>query len=282
MSTNPNPERLKQIIEGALLAAGRPLGIDQILALFLDEEQPSRDEIRAAVESLQADCASRGVELVEVASGYRFQVKSDLARWIANLYEERPSRYSRATLETLALIAYRQPITRSEIEDVRGVAVSSNIVKSLLERDWVRVIGYRDVPGKPALYGTTKGFLDYFGLKSLSDLPPLAEIRSIEAIERELAFGLFDEKPSEEAANEASDESDDAELAESEAIATAAVAMASDELDDTALMEEADSLAESADDEEIAENATLAEDVDDTELMEEADSLAEAAEASRT
>lgn len=251
MSTNPNPDRLKQIIEGALLAAGRPLGIDQILALFLDEEQPSRDEIRSAIESLQADCATRGVELVEVSSGYRFQVKSDLARWVANLWEERPARYSRAVLETLALIAYRQPITRGEIEDVRGVAVSSNIVKSLLEREWVRVIGYRDVPGKPALYGTTRQFLDYFNLKSLSDLPPLAEIRNIESIERELDFGLFDtnapdKKPDAEIdgdidADEVAEAQDEAE----EMIPTAAVAMAADD-DHSELLEEVDSLAESA------------------------------------
>ena len=251
MSTNPNPERLKQIIEGALLAAGRPLGIDQILSLFLDEEQPSRDEIRAAIESLQVDCANRGVELVEVSSGYRFQVKNDLAGWVANLWEERPARYSRAVLETLALIAYRQPITRGEIEDLRGVAVSSNIVKSLLEREWVRVIGYRDVPGKPALYGTTRQFLDYFSLKSLSDLPPLAEIRSIESIERELDFGLLDTKaseeseaPSDESSDETSPDETTAQQDESEeAIATAAVAMAAED-DESDLMDEAESLAE--------------------------------------
>ncbi len=222
-------ERLPQIIEGALLAAGRPLSIDQILALFLDEEQPSRDEIRAAIEALQVDCANRGVELVEVNSGFRFQVKADLARWVANLWEERPIRYSRAVLETLALVAYRQPITRGEIEDVRGVAVSTNIVKSLLEREWVRILGYRDVPGKPALYGTTRQFLDYFNLKSLSDLPPLAEIRNIESIERELDFGLFDTKPPAAAPLRVDHEDDpqDEEGDESdETIVTAAVAVA--------------------------------------------------------
>jgi len=187
MSTNP--DKLKQIIEGALLAAGRPLSVDSILSLFLDEDQPSRDEIREAIKSLQDDCANRGVELKEVSTGFRFQVKADLAEWVARLWEEKASKYSRATLETLALIAYRQPITRSEIEDVRGVSVSSHIVKSMLEREWVRVIGHRDVPGRPALYGTTKTFLDYFGLKSLSELPPLAELRNIESIEHELDFG---------------------------------------------------------------------------------------------
>jgi len=187
MSTNP--DKLKQIIEGALLAAGRPLSVDSILALFLDEDQPSRDEIRDAVKGLQDDCLNRGVELKEVGTGFRYQVKADLAGWVARLWEEKASKYSRATLETLALIAYRQPITRSEIEDVRGVSVSSQIVKSMLEREWIRVIGHRDVPGRPALYGTTKTFLDYFGIKSLSDLPPLAELRNIESIEHELDFG---------------------------------------------------------------------------------------------
>ena len=187
MSTNP--DKLKQIIEGALLAAGRPLSVDSILSLFLDEDQPSRDEIREAVKSLQDDCANRGVELQEVGTGFRYQVKADLAEWVARLWEEKASKYSRAVLETLALIAYRQPITRSEIEDVRGVSVSSHIVKSMLEREWIRVIGHRDVPGRPALYGTTKMFLDYFGIKSLSDLPPLAELRNIESIEHELDFG---------------------------------------------------------------------------------------------
>jgi len=184
-----NLEKLKQIIEGALLAAGRPLSIDIILSLFLDEEQPSRDEIRQAVQALQAECESRGVELKEVSTGFRYQVKADLAEWVGRLWEEKPARYSRAVLETLALIAYRQPITRSEIEDVRGVSVSSHIIKSLLEREWIRIIGHRDVPGKPALFGTTKTFLDYFNLKNLSDLPPLAELRNIDSIERELDFG---------------------------------------------------------------------------------------------
>jgi segregation and condensation protein B len=198
MSTKANPEKLKQIIEGALLAAGRPLSIDQILTLFLDEEQPGRDEIRAALQALQQECESRGVELKEVSTGFRYQVKADLAPWIARLWEEKPARYSRAAMETLALIAYRQPITRGEIEDVRGVAVSTQIIKSLLEREWVRVVGHRDVPGKPALYGTTRMFLDYFNLKSLSDLPPLAELRNIESIEHEFDFG---DKP--QAANDA-------------------------------------------------------------------------------
>ena len=190
-----NPDRLKQILEGALLAAGQTLTVDQLLSLFLDEEQPSRQEIRDALESLEADCRNRGVELVEVSSGFRYQVKGDVAPWVGRLWDEKPAKYSRALLETLALIAYRQPITRGEIEDVRGVSVSSQIMKTLIEREWVRVVGHRDVPGKPALYATTKSFLDYFNLKNLGELPPLAEIRSIESIERELEF--------DQAANEA-------------------------------------------------------------------------------
>lgn len=233
MSTNL--DRLKQIIEGALLAAGRPLSIDHILSLFLDEEQPTRDEIREALEGLQTDCESRGVELKEVASGFRFQVKADYGPWVSRLWEEKPARYSRATLETLALIAYRQPITRSEIEDVRGVSVSSNIVKSLLEREWVRVVGHRDVPGKPALYGTTKGFLDYFNLKSLSELPPLAELRNIESIEHELDFG---QKETEETAGEG--EEDNATQLEighedEKAIIAAATQVASDDIQTEAI-----------------------------------------------
>ena len=215
MSTNP--DKLKQIIEGALLAAGRPLSVDSILSLFLDEDQPSRDEIREAIKILQDDCVNRGVELKEVSTGFRYQVKADLAEWVARLWEEKASKYSRASLETLALIAYRQPITRSEIEDVRGVSVSSHIVKSMLEREWVRVIGHRDVPGRPALYGTTKTFLDYFGLKSLSELPPLAELRNIESIERELDFG---DKPA-ETQNEDQQVSLDAEQGEVQPVAIA-------------------------------------------------------------
>lgn len=179
---------LKKVVEGALLAAGQPLTIDQLLDLFPEGEQPERQLLREALVALAEDCQSRGVDLVEVASGFRYQVSAEVAPWVSRLWDERPARYSRAVLETLALIAYRQPITRGEIEDVRGVSVSSQIIKSLLEREWVRVIGHRDVPGKPALFGTTRQFLDYFNLKNLSELPVLADIRSIENIERELDF----------------------------------------------------------------------------------------------
>jgi segregation and condensation protein B len=181
-----SPEQIKNILEAALMAAGQPLSIDRLLSLFLDEQQPSRDQIREALKTLAEDCEKRGVELKEVNSGFRFQARQDYAPWISRLWEEKPPRYSRALLETLSLIAYRQPITRGEIEDVRGVSVSTNIIKTLLERDWVKVVGHRDVPGKPAMYATTKEFLDYFNLKNLSELPTLAEIRDIDTINAEL------------------------------------------------------------------------------------------------
>jgi segregation and condensation protein B len=185
-----NPEQLKNIIEAALLAAGRPLSLDQLQALFSDHERPARDELKAALQALEAGYAERGIQLVEVASGWRIQVRQDMATWLSRLWQERPARYSRALLETLALIAYRQPITRGEIEDVRGVSVSSNIMRTLLERGWVRVVGHRDMPGRPGIYATTREFLDYFGLKKLEDLPTLAEIRDLDSINIELDLGL--------------------------------------------------------------------------------------------
>ncbi len=187
-------ELLKRIVEAALLAAGNPLTTTQLLALFGENEATSHDEIARAIESLQTDSASRGIELIEVASGFRYQVRQDVHAWVARLWTERPSRYSRALLETLALIAYRQPITRGEIEQIRGVAVSSHIIKTLEEREWIRVVGHRDVPGKPTLFGTTRGFLDYFNLKSLDELPSLGEIRDIDDLDPQLALG----PPSEE------------------------------------------------------------------------------------
>ena len=179
-------EQLKQILEAALLAAGQPLSHPQLAALFSDEERPPAGEISRSLEQLSNDCAGRGVELRKVASGYRLQVKQDLNEWVSRLWKERPQRYSRALLETMALIAYRQPITRGEIEAVRGVSVSTNIVRTLQEREWIRVVGHRDVPGKPALFGTTKIFLDSFDLQNLDDLPTLAEIRDMENPEPEL------------------------------------------------------------------------------------------------
>jgi len=181
-------EQLKRIIEAALLAAGQPLTIGQLGDLFEEEERPAHTQLAMAVESLGQDCASRGVELVEVASGFRYQVRTDVHVYVTRLWTERQSRYSRALMETLALIAYRQPITRGEIEAVRGVAVSTQIIKTLEEREWIRVIGHRDVPGRPALFGTTRAFLDYFGLRSLDQLPTLAEIRDLDSIEPQLVF----------------------------------------------------------------------------------------------
>jgi len=183
-------DKLKNIVESALLASGRPLSIDQILGLFLNDEEIKREQIREALKSLTEDYAERGTELIEVASGFRFQVREEYSEWVSRLWADRPVRYTRALLETLALIAYRQPITRGEIEDIRGVSVSSSIIKTLLEREWVRVVGHRDVPGKPAMYSSTKAFLDYFKLKSLDELPTLAELRDIDSINAELDLDI--------------------------------------------------------------------------------------------
>lgn len=172
---------LKAIIEGALFAAAGPLTLDQLRALFEETEAPERKAILGAIQELSADYDGRGIEITEVASGYRVQVRATVAPWVARLWDDKAPRYSRALLETLALIAYRQPITRGEIEDIRGVTVSTNIIKTLTEREWVRVVGHRDTPGRPALYATTRDFLDYFGLRSLNALPPLADIRDPES-----------------------------------------------------------------------------------------------------
>lgn len=180
---------LVQIIEAALLAAGRPLTVAQLGELFEEHEKPTNDELRDALEAVASRCEGRGFELKQVASGYRFQVRESLSQWVGRLWHERPQKYSRALLETLSLIAYRQPITRGEIEEIRGVAVSSNIIKTLQERDWVRVVGHRDVPGRPAMYATTRAFLDYFNLRHLDQLPALAEIRDLETLNAELGFG---------------------------------------------------------------------------------------------
>ncbi|AOE50210.1 SMC-Scp complex subunit ScpB [Kangiella sediminilitoris] len=183
-----NIEKIKCVIEAALMAAGSSLSKERMVQLFSEEEKVQTADVTKALELLQKETEGRGVELIEVATGYRYQARQDYAEWIAKLWEERPSRYSRALLETLALIAYRQPTTRSDIEQVRGVGVSSSIVKTLLEREWIRVVGHRDVPGKPALYATTKQFLDYFGLKSLDELPSLAEIKDLDNLNPELKF----------------------------------------------------------------------------------------------
>ncbi|ARN75028.1 SMC-Scp complex subunit ScpB [Oceanicoccus sagamiensis] len=183
-------KQLQNILEGALLASAKPLTVAQMAELFDEEmeERPANDVIRAVLEDIQHACEGRGFELKEVNSGFRFQVVQTVAPWVGRLWEEKPQKYSRALLETLALIAYRQPITRGDIEDIRGVAVSSNIIKTLLEREWVRVVGHKDVPGRPAMYATTRRFLDYFNLKNLEDLPTLAEIRDLDTMNEELAL----------------------------------------------------------------------------------------------
>ncbi len=179
--------RTKHIIEAALLTAGKPLTLLQLQTMLSDDETPlDKQFVIAALDALADDLNGRGVELRQVASGYRLQVKQEFEPWVARLFEERPPRYSRALLETLALIAYRQPITRAEIEDVRGVSVSSNIVKTLLEREWIKVVGQRDVPGRPSMYGTTKTFLDYFNIQAVSDLPPLDELMDLDTIDKQL------------------------------------------------------------------------------------------------
>ena len=173
------------------MAAGAPLTLDKMMALFVeDKEPPTRDQVKAAIKLIENESENRGIELKRVSSGYRFQAKKDFAPWVSRLWEEKPARYSRALLETLVLIAYKQPLTRGEVEQVRGVAVSTNIIKTLLERDWVKVVGHREVPGRPALYATTKAFLDYFNLKSLEELPTLAEIRDLETIKPEFELDL--------------------------------------------------------------------------------------------
>lgn len=186
-----SPEKLKPVLEAALMAAREPLAVDQLLALFDgDLERPDRDAVRAALRQLQDDYAERGVELAEVASGFRFQVRSRYAVWVNRLFDEKPQRYSRALLETLAIIAYRQPVTRAEIEDIRGVSVGTGIIRTLQEREWVRVVGNREVPGRPELLATTRHFLDYFNLKSLSDLPTLAEIKDFDKMNPDLFEGM--------------------------------------------------------------------------------------------
>ncbi|NYZ67589.1 SMC-Scp complex subunit ScpB [Endozoicomonas sp. SM1973] len=185
--------KLANIIEAALLASNKPLNLEQMRQLFPEEAGPSKEEIQQALIDIAAACDGRGFELKEVASGYRFQIRQEMAPWVGKLWEEKPQRYTRALLETLALVAYRQPVTRAEIEEIRGVSVSSSIMKTLLEREWVRIVGYRDVPGRPAMYATTRQFLDYFSLTNLDELPPLSELQDIEKANQELALEEGDE-----------------------------------------------------------------------------------------
>ena len=178
---------LIQIIEAALLSASRPLSIDEIQKLFNEEQVvPSKEELKMALDEIESLCINRGVELKRVSSGFRMQVKQSLSSYIAKLWEERPHRYSKAALETLALIAYRQPITRGEIEEIRGVSVGTQLIRGIMERGWIKVVGQRDVPGKPSLYATTKEFLDYFGLQHLRELPKLPDLGDISSLDMQL------------------------------------------------------------------------------------------------
>jgi len=183
-------EQQQAIIEAALMVAGRSLTAAQLQNLFPEGEQPSTEEIRGILTLLSHRYENSGIELKQTASGYRLQAKTELSPYLGKLWEERPPRYSRAFLETLSIIAYRQPITRAEIEEIRGVGINTSIMKTLMERNWIRIIGYREVPGKPGLYGTTKEFLDYFNLKSLSELPSLAEFKDLDAQEEKLQVQL--------------------------------------------------------------------------------------------
>ena len=225
---NDVDNKVKMIIEGLLLAAGRPLPFESIAAVFNEEERPENDELLGVLARIDEECGDRGFELTKVASGYRFQVKQELAEWVGKLWEERPPRYTRALLETLALVAYRQPITRGDIEEIRGVAVSSNIIRTLLDREWIRVVGQRDVPGRPSMFATTKQFLDYFNLESLQQLPALSEIRDIDGGAKDLGFEAelaaarvleMPENAEDDASIEVSDDEKAEMLAEEEAIA---------------------------------------------------------------
>ena len=184
--------KLSEILEALLLTASRPISIDDIFRVF-EDPKPSKDEIRKALNQIDQDCQSRGIELKKIASGYRLQVKQSLSQYIAKLWEEKPQKFSKATLETLSLIAYKQPITRGEIEEIRGVAVGTQLIRGLMERGWVKIVGQRDVPGRPSLYSTTKEFLDYFGLQHLRELPELPSLPDLTSIEHELPIDEPDE-----------------------------------------------------------------------------------------
>lgn len=254
---------IKYFIEAALLAAGRPLTIQQLQDLFDGRSTPEKPRIRAALAALEEDYEERGLTIAEVASGFRLQLKTSMAERLGKLWEERPPRYSRALFETLALIAYRQPITRGEIEEVRGVAVSSNIVRSLMERDWVRVVGHRDVPGRPAMFGTTRKFLDYFGLKKLDDLPPLADMSDWESLRVQLDL------PEVEDAEEKAQGTERAEVREIPALA--AEEEAPEDEPDAEALAGAEALADSDFEAIVASEWPEEESAGETELEPEAD-----------
>jgi segregation and condensation protein B len=255
-----NEHDLKHIIEATLLAAGRPVPTQELLELFDERERPTLEQFQAAVELLQSDYANRGIELNEVASGWRIQVRPRTAEIVSRLWQERPQRYSRALLETLALIAYRQPITRSEIEEIRGVSISSTIMRTLQERNWIRIVGHREVPGRPELLGTTREFLDYFGLRSLDQLPTLAELKDVETI------GVQLELPGGEMLEAVAAEGDQRARSEVEGEAAAASADENLPVAGEVLANEADTNDESPTSSESGENNG-----DDAELMADAE-----------
>jgi segregation and condensation protein B len=256
---------LKNIVEAALLAAGTPVTVEQLRALFGDESGPDKHEIRSVLKELQADYEGRGIEIKEVASGFRVQIRSNMTQWLSKLWEERPPRYSRALMETLSIIAYRQPVTRGDIEEIRGVSVTSNIIRTMLEREWIKVLGHRDVPGKPAMFGTTRDFLDYFNLKKLDDLPPLAELAQLEPVSVQLQLETEAEAAQGEAPADAEDSSAE-DVAENDA------ADASDENADP------DPEAVSAQDEQSASEFPVEDDFDDDDELLSEEEIAAATE----
>jgi len=229
-----NPE-LKNIIEAALLVAGQPLTLDRLSAMFAADSQPTKEELRDVLATIEADYAERGIELQQIGKGWRIQTRPKYAEFVAKLLEERPPRYSRALLETLAIVAYRQPVTRGEIEDIRGVAVSTEIVRTLTERGWIKQVGVREVPGRPAIYGTTPAFLEHFSLKSLEDMPPLAELRSIEDISADLDRRVKDADGTGATRNHSVDEAAETPVQPSADDAAAEEALAETDVEATAL-----------------------------------------------
>lgn len=284
---------INRIVEAALLAANQPLALAQLHGLFPEEQPAPPGSVEQALEQLREACVDRGVELVEVASGFRYQVKAEVHNWVTRLWTERKTKYTRATLETLALIAYRQPITRGEIEQVRGVAVSSNIIQALEEREWIRVVGHRDVPGRPALFGTTKGFLDYFGLKRLDELPPLSELKDIGELEPQLQLdgapmpaGIAQDTDSASSADDANEGASDADAtADSENTGTGEAADSDDDRSGDSTQDDTEDAADSADTDEVeAEpdhreaDETDAADNEEEEDYEDRESILESAE----
>lgn len=244
---------LRNIIEAAIMISSDPLTIDRMLAMFPDDAKPDRDVLRSVITEIEQAYVDRGIELRQIGKGYRLQTREDYSPWLSRLSATRPQRYSRALLETLAIIAYRQPVTRGEIEDVRGVAVSTEIIRTLQDRDWIRQVGVRDVPGKPGLFGTTRGFLEYFNLKSLSDLPPLTDIRDMETIAAELNLSLPLDQPDDgepDAQDEAAEE--DEGLAEVNQVVSADEASVADlAAEEEAASETLEALYESVPDEDV-------------------------------